>query len=287
MIPFFCPTKNRASQCRLMLESINRNAPGIFRPNILWKADPKYVAGYEKLMNEQWVKDMDANFIQETDMIKQFYQFLEYAANDILDNKYCALFMDDCIFYRSLKVDKDKLKSLFTDNTWCVSLRLGQNTIIQDYITGESQKEIGPGYCIDEFIHYEFKEHHPHKNYGFHFSWDGVIYRPEDILKIFNGTDFTKTDNQWAIAPQRIENYMMNRRDEVPYSMMCCPEHSCVVCMNWNCTHPYAKTGVKFGGGMEEMQELYMQDYVINLDSIDFSNVRSCHEELGYTYKKI
>lgn len=285
MIPLFCPTKNRASQCRLMLESINRNAPGVFQPNILWKADPKYVVGYEKLMSEQWVKDMGTTFIEETDLIKQFYLFLA-------NTKYLALFMDDCIFYNKFPDDAEYLEWILNDQTWCVSLRLGFNTVIQDYITGEMQQELIQDRAMNKdekqlFTYYNFKDYHPHKNYGFHFSWDGVIYRSKDILNIFAGTDFTQTSNQWAIAPQRIENYMMNRRDQVPYKFMACPQHSYVVCMNWNCTHPFAKTGVKFGGGMEEMQELYMNDYVVDLDSIDFSNVKSCHEELSFTYRKI
>lgn len=285
-IPFLCTTKNRAAQCRLLLESINRNANGVFEPHILWKADPEYLPGYQKLQNEQWVKDMGAVFVQETDLVKQLYEFLNNAG------PYFALFMDDCIFYRKAEFNYNDLISMFNVETWCVSLRLGCNTFIQDYMTGERQPELDvvktKTYGANkEFVYWEIEKHHPHKNYGFHFSWDGVVYRTSDVLKIFNGTDFTCTDNQHAIIPQRVENYMMNRRDQVPYKYMTAPTESHVVCMNWNCTHQYASTGQKFGGGMKEFQELYMLDYVIDFDSIDFSNIRSCHDELSFTYRKL
>ena len=289
MIPFLCPTKNRAAQCRLLLESLHVNARGIFKPYIMWKADPEYIAGYQKLASEQWVKDMGAVFIQEQDFVKDFYRFL------IDSGTHFALFMDDCIFYRPAGFTTQDLLGCLDDDTWCVSLRLGTNTQIQDYMNGEMQPELGVeasvqyGAFTEEelMVYWDFRKHHVHKNYGFHFSWDGVVYRTQDILDIFNYTDFTGTDNQHAIIPQRIENYMMNRRDAVKYKYMCCPIKSHVVCMNWNCTHQYANTGQKFGGGMREFQELYMLDHVIDLSSIDFSNVKSCHDELSFTYRKI
>lgn len=281
MIPFFCPTKNRAPQCRLLLESINRNAPGIFKPYVMWTADEQYRAGYEKLQEEQFVKDMGATFVKEENFVDQLYEFLFDAG------EYFGLFMDDCIFYKRAEFTKSDILSYLNGSTWCVSLRLGYNTIVQDYLNNIQQKPINPESSRDGFIWWDFNEHHGETNYGFHFSWDGVVYRTKDVLNIFNNTDFKNTSNQWAIAPQRIENYMMNRRGDVPYKLMCSPEISHVVCMYWNSTHPHAVGGRKFGGGMEEMQELYMNNYVIDLDSIDFSNIRSCHDELSFTYRKL
>jgi len=283
-IPIFIPTIDRAPQLRLLLESLHINAPGVFKPTVMWKATgADYRNGYRKLMKEELGKDVDWKL--ETNFVKQFYDFIHSNPG------YLGFFMDDCIMFRPLPSMASKPELLLDDETWCLSLRLGTNTIVHNYLDGGEQQEMVPiehNEYAEDFVYWEFREHDVGKNYGFHFSWDGVIFRSQGLLDLANEDQFDKTSNQWAIIPQRIENYFMNHRDDVPQNLMCAPKHSVVICMSYNSTHPHAKAGLKFSMSMEELNRLYIEeDKVIDLNSIDFSNVVSCHEEFVCGIKEI
>ena len=56
MIPLFISSKNRASQLRLLLESLDKNCSDLFEINILYSSgNDSYHDGYKKLQNESIV----------------------------------------------------------------------------------------------------------------------------------------------------------------------------------------------------------------------------------------
>ena len=260
-IPVLIFSKNRASQLRLLLESLYFNATGIFQPYVIWKADtPQFEEGYIKLFSEK----MNILHIRETYMLDNFYSFLNLFKDD-----YFALLMDDCVFYKPLRLSPEELLSNFDNDTWCLSLRLGRNT------TRETKKSLEPVSESNDFIKYNFKDHKAHDNYGFCFSWDGVVYKTQDVLDLFNGTHFMETDNQWAIFPQKVENFTSNKRHNIKKNLMCCPNESHIVCMNYNSTHPAANFGHV---SLEELNSSYLNGYVIDFSSINFDGIDHTHE---------
>ena len=263
-IPALILTKNRALQTRLLLQSFQANADGLFQPYVIWQATTKeYEQGYFKLQSEV----EGVGWYKETYLLHDLYRFLE-----MVKDGHFALFMDDCIFYKPLKMSASELLDLFDDETWCVSLRLGLNTTDS---TDES-KPLKTLRKSGDFIKYKYKKYKAYDNYGFYFSWDGVVYNTKEVLKMFKGDDFTNVDNTFAILPQRIEWYMANHRGDCEKGLMCIPKHSHVVSMNYNSTHD----GAVFNScPMDDLNSLYLQeDAVVDLDSIDFNNITGTHD---------
>ena len=268
-IPTLILSKNRASQLRLLLESLYFNATGIFDPYVLWTANTSsFEAGYKKLISEF----NNVRFARESYMLHNIYNFL-----DFWKNEHFALFMDDCIFYKPLRLSPEEIKANIDDDTWCLSLRLGLNT------TKDAKKDLEPVHQDDNFIKYKFKEHDPYDSYGFCFSWDGVVYKTQDVLDLFNRDDFTNTNNQWAILPQKIENFTSNNRDKIPKNMMSCLNHSCVVSMNYNSTHPAANFN---GYPLDELNSHYLNGNIIDIKTFNFNDITSTHESRPFALRQ-
>jgi len=261
-IPALILTKNRALQTRLLLQSLQANADGIFQPYIIWQSTTKeYDQAYLKLQSEV----EGVGWSRETYLLNDLYGFLH-----IVKDGHFALFMDDCIFYRPLKMSVPELLDLFDDDTWCVSLRLGNNT------TDSTDRPIKPLRESGDFIKYEYKKYGAYDNYGFYFSWDGVIYNTAEVLKMFKGEKFFDVDNPFAILPQRIEWYMASHRNECDKDLICCPKHSHVVSMNYNSTHDNA---IFNHYPLADLNRLYLEeDIIIDLDSINFDNIKGTHD---------
>lgn len=270
-IPTLILSKDRAPQLRLLIESLYANATGIFEPYVLWKATTQeHQNGYHKLQSEK----LGVNWSRETYMLENLYAFLQ-----MFQGQHFALFMDDCIFYKPLRKTPEELLSLFDDDTWCLSLRLGENT------TESTKKPLEPVYKKDGFIKYNFKEHEAYDNYGFYFSWDGVVYNTDEVLKMFNNDDFYGTDNQYAILPQKIENFMSNKRDECEKNIICCPTESHVVSMNYNSTHPNASFN---DFPLDELLKVYLEQHMtIDFDTIDFNNINGTHDNRSFALRPI
>ena len=161
-------------------------------------------------------------------------------------------------------------------DTWCLSLRLGNNT------TENTEKPIAPVSEDGDFVKYKFKEYSPQDNYGFCFSWDGVVYKTQDVLDLFGGSHFTETDNQWAILPQKIENFTQSNRDKISKNLICCPKQSRVVCMNYNTTH---STGVNYHP-IGELNRKYIFGQIIDFNSIEFDNIDGTHAYRGFSMRQ-
>ena len=83
---------NRASQLRLLLESIEKHAKDVFKINIIYKfSRDDYKLGYEKLKNEQIIENI--NWVNETSFKEDVLSLFNK------DYKYTCFFTDDDIFY--------------------------------------------------------------------------------------------------------------------------------------------------------------------------------------------
>ncbi len=275
-IPALILSKNRASQLRLLLESLYFNATGIFEPYVIWTANtPAFEQGYFKLHTEQ----MNARYFRETYLLDNLYAFLEQ-----FQDGHFALFMDDCIVHKPINLSAEELVSKIDSDTWCLSLRLGQNTTKKNYLHLDEERPTTPVSEDEDFIKYKFKEYDPNDNYGFCFSWDGVIYNTQDVLNLFNKNTFRDTDNQWAILPQKVENFTSHNRDKIKKDLICCPKESRVVCMNYNSTHPAADFNYY---SIEELNSKYLEGYVIDFSSMNFDDIESTHEARPFGLRHI
>lgn len=270
------PSKNRTSQLELLLRTIKKYTD--YEPYVLYKGtNERYLKGYEI------VKELhpEAEFQKESgNFYADFYDFIENAGDEF------GLFTDDCIVFRRptwpVKVE---------EHCFCFSLRLGYNTIVQDYKSGHRQRKLEPDIQTwgakgdDDILYWDWKKYNKSENYGFPFSWDGCFYNRDKFLSVLNGTSFKDTDNQWAIPLQIIENWVNNKGKITGY--LGCFSNSSVVCQNINDTHGYSQPGLRFGMSVEKLNEYLLVGKVIDFDSMDFSKVNACHMEIPFTMKDL
>src|SRR4051812_39985885 len=187
MIPIFIPSKDRACQLDLLLRSIQKNCPGVFRPYVMYTSSgDNYTEGYTRAIEKHgdWV-----DFVPENNAEEQFYGFLKNS-NDVV-----GLFTDDCIFYRKAEFDESDIR-YFLDikNIWAVHLRLGLNITVVDYVRIKPCPQ--PNYNIcpnDKFICWDYRFTDRFESYfAFPTPFDGSLYNSADLLNLANGGAFGK-----------------------------------------------------------------------------------------------
>jgi len=287
MISLFVASKNRASQLRLLLESLNRNCSDLFDLNILYNFDDdSYKEGYKKLQEENIVKanweveDSDSNGV----FVRQFYDFLNHAG------PHFALMVDDNVFYRENGLNQDRIEEILDEETFSFSFRLGVNTIIQDHILLEKQDPLEDQDIKEDHAKWKYTDRAgKFQDYAFPFSWDGVIYRTKDVLDTLQNTDFSTTDHTWAPLPHRLEEHMSKNLDRYSHRQyMAAPKYSCVVGMDYNkVINVQNRGGSKFRADERGLNDLYLKDFVIDFDSMDFSSVQSAHDEVPFKLRKL
>lgn len=275
MIPAFCPSLDRACQLHFLLESVQRNAPGVFAFEPLVKASaPEYMAGYLTL--SQRFPDVKIFLEDLTDFENGFKDFLRRHAG-----KAVALFTDDCVFYDRLSMPPNFFE---VSDVWCVSLRLGLNTTLQYYATGEQQAPLGRQEAFNVgggFVGWDWKNRPVHQNYGYFISWDACIYRADDLLALAESIQFKN--------PREFEGILAGNeeiRKNIPRRCMVAPAKSKVFVNTVNCVQqPGPPAGLLVSHSPAELNEKYLSGKVIDFDSLDLRNIIGCHHELQFGFK--
>lgn len=275
MIHLFVPSKDRASQLQLLLDSIATYMPNVFNVYVLYNySNDDFKDGYDRLIDNDINKKLNIEYVKETDFIQQFQEFLKQ------EYKYCCLFTDDCVIFRNPNLTIKDIEQAFTKQTWCLSLRLGENTIIQNYLTGEQQWFLIPDEVNDELFSWNFRKYPSNYNYGYAFSWDGVFYRKADIVPWIYAVKTDDIINHDIIPTQKIEIYINHRREQIPYPYITALQGSSVVCLSCNITHPHNDNyGKTYNYSLESLNDSYLQGKHINLSKIDFADIQSSHIE--------
>ena len=196
LIPLFIASKDRPTQLKLLLESIERNAPDFFQINVLYSGSLySYQLGYRKLQSEvsnvNWIEEKtDWQYGRENSstplniqrkngvFIEQFYDFLEANKDDVF-----CLMVDDNIVYNKVPISPDDARNALDEKTFSFSFRLGRNTTIQNHLDGQPQLPLNIEKESGEFIKWNWHNYNNNfTDYAFPFSWDGVIYRTKNVL---------------------------------------------------------------------------------------------------------
>jgi hypothetical protein len=265
----FIPSKNRASQLDLLLRSIYKNML-FLKPEItvLYKAtNSEFEEGYNKLKKKFKV---DTNFIQEQSFEQQFSGFINGNYNGTI-----GIFTDDCVVYNNLDVTSDEITSLLTKDVWCFSTRLGLNTTLQYYVTGQKQEHLSKvGYekIGKNFIKWNWKIRQRDSNYGYPFSWDGCFYKGCDLSSILKEFSFC--------GPRDFESAIYHRAHIINKTNIVAPVTSSTFVLTCNCVQePPIPAGIKYPMSAEHLNKEYLNDNLISLKSLEKEIVTGSHHE--------
>jgi len=285
VLKVFIPSKNRAAQLHLLLESLKVNLLDSVSLDIyvLYKSTSlEYECGYQKLIRDS---PLSVAWAREENFSDQF-------KDQLRTSEHICLFTDDCIFYRPYETSIQQTLNFIEDDVWCFSWRLGFNTTQQFYVTKSQQPSLddlgysyfGLDYSKDNgFIKWNWKIRNAYENYGYSCSWDGHIYRGHDLW------NFCKDHS--LVNPRHFESIMAEPtafRQQITRKMMVASQKSHVIVNTVNCCQdPPIGAGLFFPTSLEEMNNRYLSDYVIDLNNFDFSDVIGCHDELPVKWRKV
>lgn len=283
---FLIISKDRACQAHALINSIQKyiDANTKYLSNVqifvVYKASSEaYLRGYEILQSISH----NTLFLQEEDSLQQtLLQSMDY-----MDDVTCLL-TDDCMFFRTPPSTIKEIEwVLHQSDIFTFSYRLGLNTTVQNYEHNILQPSIQQHMLFinnNDLICYNYKDHHKETNYGLHFGWDGMCYNTSMLRELFDYDLVGKASNPHAIYPQQLENYMSQLRDYEEKTNIACNISSSLICMNYNSTHPHANFNTV---SLEYMNHAFLTGQQIDIDSINFYNVNSCHQNLPFSFKKV
>ena len=274
MIDAFVFTKDRACQLHLLLSSCAKNAPGMFRFEVLWKAShPVYEKGYALAQN-LWP---GVSFLPEEIPLK--HHFLDVIRRAGERSGSLCLFTDDCVFYRRAEFGPASVLSLLEDpEVLTFAFRLGHNTVVQNYQTGQLQPPLVPDLLWDNrFPVWQYARYHFSDNYGYPFGMDGHVFRCRDLERLTEPMEMP-TFRAWEGAL-----HLPEHRDRESARLMACPELSYVLNIPRNSVQSDpCPAGVHHPSDLLDLNDCFLRGMEIDLDSMDFSGVRSSHLELPW-----
>jgi hypothetical protein len=259
-------SKDRAAQLKLFLDSVEKNANGVFSLNVLYTySNDEFEKGYNKLMEQfpevKWIKEID--FREQT---------LAILENSIYN--YTSFFTDDDIIYG--RVDENEMISkLETDNdAFCFSMRLGLNT--NKCYTMRCDNVIMPDYEDDKFIKWNWSVHY--MDFGYPLSVDGHIFKTKEIHKLSKKVMF-QNPNTFEAALQMFGNYPKKTMWSYKQSKLVNSPSNVVQSVFPN------REGEFHGISAQELNDNFLSGREIKLNKIDFSNIVGCHQELELPFE--
>lgn len=271
MITAIIWSKNRACQLHLLIESIRENIPHVFDIKVVYKAtSPEFQSGYNKVVNS-FVNDSLFHESEKFNMERLTRQILEEANDKV------AFFTDDTvIFKKSPLIGQDFMDKVKIDNA-VFSLRLGLNTIVQNCHTGELQYPLNQFHNEGDTISWDFSRYHPHMNYGYPFGLDGHIFDTSIVKYIIKHFRFKNTNE--------LESNLFHWKHRIPQTMRSF-KHSIAVNIPINGMSGVTRHGEKHPCSIEELNALYLDDYIIDLNEIMKHEIYGCHQEIPLTFIK-
>lgn len=266
-ITIFIPSKNRAPQLRLLLQSIRDNLPTEEIKEIIvgyTHSDEAFKEGYAKLHRE---KILPITWVYEFTNPREMIDVMVCGAQ----TDYIMTLTDDSLVYKHVPTLKPAISLLAEHkNVLTFTLRLGFNTDVIDYTKGETHEYdlhsiLTEHKCIDKS-----KRGHAEGVYSWnwkilrksHFahpiSLDGTIMRMEDLRMLTLDAEHNSY-RQWECC---ISDYV-KRFDK---NLHGCFEHSSLVTIPINQVVDAEKLtdGVHFPRSTSELNEQYLRGSVID-----------------------
>lgn len=277
MIQLIIPSFDRASQLDCFLRSLLRYWD--YRDltiRVLYKySSPEYEKGYYKVF-EKYPNILPS---LEYDFCSQIKQYINSSLSTVI-----GFATDDCVCYREPGLNpKNILEYMIWHNYLCASLRLGVNTIVQNYLTGELQRNLQYSIVssIGEVINWNWRHYPRFSNYGYMFSWDMHFYNKEWLQECI--------DICYRWENPRAFEHQMNTSDKIranaPNMIFGCKNSSIFVNTINAVQNNDIPAGTKYNYNPKTLNDKFLKGEIISLRSFDNIEVVSSHEEVPLIFE--
>lgn len=277
MISAIIFSRDRANQLSLLLRSIDKNGSDLFGVTVIYNASSDAFQNGYNILKGQYEEIV---WIKQKSPPSDFREITLQAIKN--SEEYICFFVDDNILYRKVDTIFESIDAMFRyfdtqeKQLLCLSLRLGSNTSIQNEYKNTECPFPQELIAVDNlYALWDWTLLPKHTNFAYPFSVDGHIYRRDQVLEMVT-YDFD--------TPNGLEG--SGDFDVSLPNLMACFDESVLVNSPANIVGSSAnKAGEKYGMELEELNRLFLSGHAIDLDSMDFSDVRGCHQEIQYQFK--
>lgn len=270
-------SRNRSCQLDLLLRSIDRFATNTFFPTIIYRYNPEFQRGLDKVKT----KFHYFRWVEETDFRRQTLQLM----NETTALTSCCI-TDDSVFYEDFKTDDTTIANFLIEaHSFSLVIRNGLNTRMKRHFHPVEHAEPIDVQQIHkvagtQFLTYNFRQNDWAEDRGRFFSLDGSIHITSQLKDVLEKIKWNNPRELDAINDQR----------GLIRGMMSIPSKSVVVNIPINLAFApnqnEADNHSKFiHHSLEELEEKYTNGEVIVMDQSNY-NVWTSHMELPYTFMK-
>ena len=271
MIDCVILSKDRPAQLDLLIRSIRKNTPAHMFNIIclIIGSNEDYNDGYRKLYRK--------NNIYPVYQLG-FEQDVLGILKHICKNEFMCFMTDDDIVYKNISEnDMSDLEDSFSYSE-CFSLRLGQNTLMQDQYTC---KYVDPPLSFREvdknvmcWNHWDLPD--DENNFGYPMSVDGHIFKRRMMVGFLNNCKFHN--------PNSMEAELCKFKRKIA-PIMCSFTHSVLInSPNNRVADCNNSAGLIFPMDQKETNQRFLDGEEIDLESIDFEHIIGTHQELEMKY---
>lgn len=288
-------SKDRPAQLDLLLRSIFQNAPELCgHINVVYKASNQaFDFGYQKLQDKHsvWVDNKVLSFTRQVDSHPNQDNTDSSFKQDVMNTlhshpeagRYVVFFTDDDIVYRQVPKTGQVISDFMSvrPGLACVSLRLGNNTYVQDEHANQRCPMPTLASIQDGFIVWNWRSVPAYTNFAYPLSVDGHIFNRGLMMSLLGGIEFT--------TPNFMEGNLQHHEilNVLQPTMACFPKSMVVnTPINRVQAEFENKAGVNFGISPLELNDMFIEGYELDLDSIDADKVIGCHQEMRLEWVK-
>ena len=286
MITAIILSKDKAAQLHLLLESIQKNSGNLFDIKVIYEfSSPIFEEGYRKIKEEFFYKDRyGLNF-----PIKWFERQHENLSFDILerlsfDRDLTCVFNDENIVFDRLPSYKKIMELFRTNDISALSLRLGNNTVIQNAYSSNDyfiDKPSEGEFILDKFMLWDASLVNPFTNFAMPFSHNGHVYTTKLINFILERTEI-KDVNEFEKALQ--DNLYMGAFTGFIPPNMSCLEYSATINNSPNKVSDEIESD--FGTSDFGLNDRYLSGSRIDYNFFDFKHMSKPYEEFITRFKR-
>lgn len=263
-------SSDRAAQLKIFLDSVYKNAPEVFELNVIYSyTSSEHQRGYSKILKDY--KYADVNFLsQEVDFKRQVVEIIKQS------QELFSFFLDDDIIYGEIKLADINSQIESDDDVACFSLRLGENTT-HCYTLG-TNNVLHDIQFDGELMKWDWSLHY--LDFGYPFAMDGHVFRKSDIFKLVKKSKFMDVEELemalFDFAEMFPRNKMVSYRQS---ALVGVPIGRVQQSIEEELSAQLKNAQARIIRG--KMNEKFLENTFINLESIDFSDIIGCHQELS------
>ena len=267
-------SKDRPLQLDLCLKSIKKNFKDSTQNIVIHNNSESFENNFAHKTLREEHPDVES-WKQSDSLFKDVYHAAHGAKND-----YICLFTDDDIFYKEFECNDYSF--INDEHLSCLSLRMGINITERSHQGQTGQDTCRRFFPTENGMIAWSKTAHAYGSYwSYDLSVDGHVFKKDRMLEMIDELCLLQNKHKWANTPNVLES-TIQRFWAVGPNFIVSPRQSVVVNSPNNRvqdTHQNM-SGEKYDYSSETLLEKYNSGARINLDSLDFSDIKCPHTEI-------